>query len=316
MLDISKSAMLREARCEANSKEPFKQIGLFFLVFGVGMMIQSVLLVPAVIVWAVREIVLSNGVYNFDASAVMNNLPPWITLLMLFLKGIDIAAVMFYCLKKERRSLRSMGFVREGWLKKYALGYLTGAVMIAAALGISVAFGGTKLSVSAFSTETAVMIALFFAGYIVQGMSEEVMLRSYLLPSFACSLNRKNAAAISLGVSSLIFAALHLGNPGMTPLAFINLLLSGVFFALLVLRTDNIWGAAGAHASWNFFQGHIFGVQVSGIESQTSVLVAKTTEKSLVNGGSFGLEGGLAVTAVLLAATALLLFLPKKANKE
>lgn len=55
---------------------------------------------------------------------------------------------------------------------------------------------------------------------------------------------------------------------------------------------------------WNFAQGNIFGVSVSGMDIMASVFsFVPTNEGELINGGTFGLEGGLAVTIVLILAT-------------
>ncbi|HZK27488.1 MAG TPA: hypothetical protein VFD00_08125 [Thermoclostridium sp.] len=55
---------------------------------------------------------------------------------------------------------------------------------------------------------------------------------------------------------------------------------------------------------WNFAQGNIFGISVSGMDMMASVFsFAPTNEGELINGGTFGLEGGLAVTIVLILAT-------------
>lgn len=69
------------------------------------------------------------------------------------------------------------------------------------------------------------------------------------------------------------------------------------------------------HSMWNFAQGNLFGIPVSGLAGLPSPLKADMAEGSLhtlINGGTFGIEGGLAVTVVLLASCALILFLPTK----
>ncbi len=64
---------------------------------------------------------------------------------------------------------------------------------------------------------------------------------------------------------------------------------------------------------WNFAQGNIFGVSVSGMDIMASVFsFAPTNEGELINGGTFGLEGGLAVTIVLILATIAVLLVKAK----
>ena len=76
-----------------------------------------------------------------------------------------------------------------------------------------------------------------------------------------------------------------------------------------MLRYENIWIVGAAHSIWNFVQGTIFGVSVSGIQIKRTVFVGKSVEgASFINGGKFGLEGGLSVTLVLLAGIGILVW--------
>ena len=84
---------------------------------------------------------------------------------------------------------------------------------------------------------------------------------------------------------------------------------------MLTLRRGSIWMVGAIHSMWNFAQGNLVGIPVSGLRGSPSPLVAEMSEggwRTLVNGGSFGLEGGLAVTAVLAVACAVVLFVPTK----
>lgn len=100
--------------------------------------------------------------------------------------------------------------------------------------------------------------------------------------------------------NSLMFALLHLLNNGITALSMVNLTLFGVFASVYTLRSNSLWGICAIHSIWNFAQGIIIGIAVSGSRIDTSMFSFTPTEAgALINGGSFGLEGGLAVTAVL-----------------
>ena len=72
------------------------------------------------------------------------------------------------------------------------------------------------------------------------------------------------------------------------------------------------------HSMWNFAQGNLFGIPVSGLVGSPSPLVTEMGEgkwQTLVNGGSFGLEGGLAVTAVLAVACVTVWFASTKKSE-
>jgi membrane protease YdiL (CAAX protease family) len=83
--------------------------------------------------------------------------------------------------------------------------------------------------------------------------------------------------------------------------------------AVYLLKRGNIWGAGAIHSMWNFTQGNIFGIQVSGIDKLPSIFAFDASQSGeLINGGAFGLEGGLAVTIVLALAIIIALLLKSK----
>ena len=100
-------------------------------------------------------------------------------------------------------------------------------------------------------------------------------------------------------------------------LAVVNLFLVAVFFALYMICFDNIWGACAIHSVWNYAQGNIYGIKVSGIEVHAASVFSVTSpqESSLINGGAFGAEGGLGTTVVLLVSLALLIVYMIKTGK-
>ena len=109
-------------------------------------------------------------------------------------------------------------------------------------------------------------------------------------------------------VSSVAFGALHLGNAGIAPLAFINLILFGIFAGVYFIRRGNIWGIAAVHSIWNFAQGNIFGVLVSGNDFGTTIFTSTINENlTILNGGDFGLEGGILTTIVMVAGIVIMM---------
>lgn len=224
---------------------------------------------------------------------------------------IVAAGFILYARIVERRPLRSIGFTRKGAVASYLKGFVTGLAMLAAAVGISAATGAIVFE--GVSTRIpAALLAVWMVGFMFQGMEEEIALRGVLLTGAAARI--PIAAAVIL--NSAVFAALHLFNHGISVTAVCNLTLFGVFASLYFLRTDNIWGIGALHSAWNFAQGNLFGIPVSGIRPEVSVLNFSPDGCPLINGGEFGLEGGLAATAVLAAATLLVIFLPYTKNEK
>lgn len=62
------------------------------------------------------------------------------------------------------------------------------------------------------------------------------------------------------------------------------------------------------HLTWNYFQGPVFGFEVSGIETQ-SIVNQTISGSDLITGGSFGFEGSILATFIIIG---MILFLEKK----
>lgn len=252
------------------------------------------------------------GVFK-EITDMMTNLPPWISLVSLFSFAVIIITV-FVCRKKiEKGTFLSMGFTREGVFANYAKGLLVGFVIFSAAVGLGWLTGGLEFGgFSVSDTADAVYVVLFFLGYVVQGMAEEVLCRGYLMTS----LTRRYSIATAVLVNSAFFALLHMFNNGVSLLAFVNLTLYGIFASMLMLKTGNIWIVGAVHTVWNFVQGNLYGISVSGMGKNPSVLSMTSTGRTWLNGGKFGMEGGICVSAVLIAGIAVLAILAKRENEK
>lgn len=227
---------------------------------------------------------------------IVMNMPSYMTVISLFATAMATASAMIYCRALEKRKMPTLGFRKKGALPEYLVGMIVGAVIFSAAVGICLVTGALEFEGICENIAWG-YIGLYFLGFLVQGMSEEVIFRGY----FTVSLSRRIPIAVAVGISSVGFACAHLGNPGISVLAFVNLTLFGVFAAVYMLKRGNIWGVCAIHSLWNFVQGNFYGIKVSGLEDMDTVLKMNSVESmTLLNGGDFGLEGGLAVTIVLV----------------
>lgn len=213
----------------------------------------------------------------------------------LFCDIIMIAVVFLFCRFIQKRKLRTLGFCKKGLLKEYLFGALLGFLFFSAAVLGSVLTGGLKIE--GISPDFSLgLFVLFLLGFMVQGMAEEILCRGYFLVSFS----RRYPLYAAALANSLLFAALHLLNGGISILAFINLFLFGIFASLYFINRGNIWGIGAFHSIWNLVQGNFYGIRVSGINVQNSLFTTVSCEgKELLSGGAFGLEGSIMVTIVL-----------------
>lgn len=223
-----------------------------------------------------------------------------------------ILIVILFCKLIQKRKLDTLGFMQRGAVKEYLFGAAAGFIAFSAAVLICVLTGSLQLN--GFSSAFGVGIFLLFLfGFMVQGMAEEVMCRGYLM----VSIGRRYPMWVAAVLNALIFAALHLANSGISALAFVNLTLFGIFASVYFIKRGNIWGIAAFHSVWNLVQGNFYGIRVSGMETSCTVFESTSVAgRDIVNGGAFGLEGGLAVTAVLVAGILLLLRFGKTCHSD
>lgn len=229
-----------------------------------------------------------------------------LTIGMLFANMAMILLTMLFCKVIQKRKMRTLGFVKKNLFKEYAMGLGIGFSMFSVAVILCMVTGA--LHFDGFSSTFAVGIFVLFAlGYMIQGMAEEVLCRSY----FMVSIGRRYPMWVAVILNALFFAILHLANDGISVLAFVNLTLFGVFASVYFIKRGNIWGIGAIHSIWNFVQGNVYGIKVSGMDTSCTVLNSVAVEgREWMNGGAFGLEGGLAVTIVLVAATLFMLTRP------
>ncbi len=266
---------------------------------------------------AIANEILQNATTDYDAiyNAVYEALMEWTIQhpniymsLQLFGTAGTIAVVLFFTSKIDHRRIVTLGIFKKGAVPEYIVGLIIGIIMFAAVYGIMLLSGQAEFAGISPRLHIGALIAFFFA-YLIQGMSEELLIRGYYMTGVA------NCTSVHFAVfaSSVAFSLLHFGNNGISVLAFINIFLFGVFTAFYFLRRGSIWGVAAIHSSWNYVQGQIFGCSVSGNFGATSLFETTYKEGStLFNGGEFGPEGGLAITIVLVIGIIILLPMKNK----
>ncbi len=227
--------------------------------------------------------------------------------------GASIMGFFLWVKIVEKRPIYSMGFEKKELLKKYLRGFVIGILMIGSCVAVFAALGMSTIdfsdsSTTGFNALGGILIVLI--GWIIQGASEEIMVRGWLLPV----IGRRHNVALAIFISSTLFGALHLFNDNIAFLPILNLILFGVFAALYVIWEGGLWGICALHSSWNWAQGNIFGFEVSGTLPVGGILLDfnPVSGHELMTGGSFGVEGGLVCTVQTLIGIIILLYLIKR----
>lgn len=228
---------------------------------------------------------------------------------MLFSDIVMMLIVFLFCRFIQKRKLRTLGFIKKGMLKEYTLGMLLGFAFFSVCVLLGVLFGGLKIEGISPEFSIGIFVA-YLLGYMVQGMTEEVLCRGYFLGSYA----RRYPVYAAVLANSLLFASLHLLNSGISVLAFINITLFGIFASIYFIRRGSIWGIGAFHSIWNLVQGNFYGIKVSGTPVGNTLFTTQAIAgKSLWNGGDFGMEGSLICTIVLTCG---IIFLYTRKNKD
>jgi len=182
------------------------------------------------------------------------------------------------------------------------------------ALRPRLAVAGAGLGMALFCTVYAVLFAQGLAHWsgvsglggvaaalsmaIASGIGEELVFRgvAYRVIEESCG------TLVALLASAAIFGLLHGANPGASAISTGAIALeAGVLLAASYLATRNLWFPIGLHLGWNFAEGGVFGVAVSG-HPATGILNAPLSGPALLTGGAFGPEASPAAVAVCLCA--------------
>ena len=313
LLKLEKPQSVQDAAKAQKGMHIALEMLVFVAVFLVATIAESIVMVPGLLVMMFTNSDYLNAIMTGDVTAAMEagmalSSSDLSTVLMLFATVAMTGIVLLFCKLLQKRRMNTLGFRKKSLVKEYVCGLAVGFVLFSAAVGICVFTGSLKFE-GLSSTFTLGMFLLFTLGYMLQGMAEEVLCRGYLL----VSIGRRYSMLVAIWVNAVFFAMLHLLNDGISVLAFINLVLFGVFASVYYIKRDNIWGVGAVHSIWNLVQGNFYGIRVSGIQTSCSVFSSEMVEgKEFINGGAFGLEGGIAVTIVLLVGTVILLGMKSK----
>mgnify|MGYP000871820340 FL=1 len=182
-----------------------------------------------------------------------------------------------------------------GRLRELGAGLGWGTALMAVVFAVLAAVGSYRIV--AVGWDGGVLVGL--AGGIMAGFAEELLFRGVLLRLLEAWLGSWWA----LGISAVVFGAVHLGNPGGTMFGAVAIVLEGgILLGACYLVMRRLWFAIGLHAAWNFVQGGVFGSDISGTGSGRGLFQASFTGPDLLTGGSMGVEGSLVAVVICTAA--------------
>jgi uncharacterized protein len=197
---------------------------------------------------------------------------------------------------------QAMGFNPRFALRDSVLGCALGTVLFSAVvLELRVA-GLYRVETVHVSWDVAIAALLLLGDAIV----EELLFRGILF-----RLIEESAGSwIALAVSALLFGLAHSANPGASWFSSLAIAVeAGVLLGAAFVVTRNLWFPIGLHFAWIFFEGPVYGTQISGHVFLQSAVAARVAGPAILTGGQFGPEAGLfAIVTAVVAAVALLAY--------
>ena len=264
---------------------------------------QIIAAVLGIVVW----FIFSNPAFyikdDFAAFLTVNN----------FVFSVVVISVGWLCGKFfENLPFRALGCgFSDNWLRHLIFGLAFGTFAILFAAFFAVAFGNASFTLNRLAAPSAIWLTLglTLVVFIVGAWAEEAFFRGYALQTFA----RARLIWFGIILTSALFASGHLLNPSANVFSWINTFLAGIFFGVGYFKTRTLWFSFGAHLMWNWVQGAILGISVSGLKELTPAPIFHPAGAGgiiWINGGDYGIEAGFACTIALLAATILIWFAP------
>jgi membrane protease YdiL (CAAX protease family) len=189
-------------------------------------------------------------------------------------------------------------------------------------------FGGLALGVTLFS---AVIIVLWLlrvyhlqargttaglgAGALAALLAatvEETLIRGFLFRI----VQMLGGTWIALIISSAFFGAAHAFNPGATVTSSLAIALeAGVLLAAAYVLTGRLWFPMGLHAGWNFSEGSLYGLSVSGFTAKNALTHGTLTGPAILTGGAFGPEASIVAVILCFGVAILLLWRAAKLGR-
>ncbi len=184
----------------------------------------------------------------------------------------------------DKEKFVNLGFQTKNRFYEFILGIGIGLVIMILGYSLLILFKEITFYRIVFDFKEIIISILLFT---FVSITEETLMRGYILRNLMISLNKY----IALIVSSILFSLLHSFNPNIDLFSLFNLFLAGILLGLSYIYTKNLWFPIALHLSWNLFQT-LFGFNVSG-EDAYSLIEFKINEANLFNGGTFGFEGSI-----------------------
>ena len=180
-------------------------------------------------------------------------------------------------------------------LPEAAVGVVIGFALFAVVMAILLAVG--VYHPAGWGSAGGLVSGLFFA--VLAGIMEEILFRGLLFRLSSKIVGTWGALIFTSG----LFGLAHMLNPGATIRSSVAIALeAGVLLGAAYAATQRLWLPIGLHAGWNFTEGSLFGMTLSGNTMATGLLRGSLSGPQILTGGAFGPEASIVAVMVCLVA--------------
>lgn len=245
----------------------------------------------AALAWLLRRLLPMPSLESLPAELAQSPRDAFVRLLR---SAVAIAGAYWLMVRvMERRPVdelapgRAPAHLATGWL--LGTGILVATALVLALLGY--------YRVKGLNPDPNLLAPLFVLG-LGPGIVEEIISRGILFRV----VEEASGTWFALVLSAALFGLGHAANPNATWWSSTAIAVeAGLLLGLAYAWTRSMWFVMALHAAWNFTQGPLLGIPVSGIAVPDSLLESSLTGPVLLSGGEFGAEGS--IFAVLICVS-------------
>ncbi len=172
------------------------------------------------------------------------------------------------------------------------LGLLVGFFFMVLVVSTIVATGSATVGWKGFMADRQLDMFMMFLAVAV---GEEMILRGVI---FRWIDERWNTG-VALLISAILFGWMHISNDNATWWSSLAIAIeAGLLLGAAYKWSGTLWLPIGIHWAWNYVQGNIFGLAVSGMNAGTTMLVTTANGPDIITGGAFGPEASIISVAL------------------
>jgi len=237
-------------------------------------------------------VIFAMRVAGILAKRVIPPIPGFTSIMMLYLIAVAILIPLYVFVIAKLGDPKKNDLRDPKLLRHLLLGLIGGTIIFSIAVAVAGALGIYRIV--GVGSLNGLLPALIVPA-IGAAVTEEMLFRGILFRW----LEQFGGSWTALLLTSALFGAAHLNNPNASWIAAGGIAIeAGVMLGAAYMLTRSLWFPMGLHAAWNFTQGEVFDIPVSGTKVD-GMVDARLSGDPLLTGNGFGLEAS--VIAIVVA---------------